>query len=89
MVRFMAESRGRTVARVDRLEAAFVRITEVLVSQNERLDGLRTELRGLGETLTDRLDRLIAITTKERTFGIERLDRVEARLERLERHVGI
>ena len=88
------------MARVDRLEAAFVRITEVLVSQNERLDGLRTELRGLGETLTDRLDRLgetltdrldrlIAITTKERTFGIERLDRVEARLERLERHIGI
>lgn len=49
----------------------------------------REETRAMRETLTDRLDRLIAITLKERTVGIERLANIEQRLARLEEHVGV
>jgi hypothetical protein len=41
------------------------------------------------EALSDRLDRLIAITVKERTAGLERMVSIEERLARLEAHVGI
>ena len=91
----MADSKN-TVARLDRLENAIVHITDVLVLQSERLDALRDEMRVTREALTgrldglgDRLDRLIAITTKERTFGVERLAKIEERLTKLEEHVGI
>ena len=111
----MAES--KYVARLERLEGAFVHITDLLVLQGDRLDsfreelvahrgemkglrgemhGLRDEMHGLREetramcnTLADRLDRLIAITTKDRTMGIERLANIEMRLARLEERVGI
>lgn len=104
----MADS--KYVARLERLEGAFVQITDLFVLQGERLDsireellanrremqGLRGEMEGLrGEThamrdaLSDRLDRLIAITTKDRTMSIARLASIEARLARLEEHVGI
>ena len=106
----MAES--KYVARLERLEGAFVHITDLLVLQGERLDGFREELvahrgemkslrgemnglrdemravreetRTLCHTLADRLDRLIAITTKDRTLSIERLATIEMRLARLE-----
>ena len=118
----MAES--KYVARLERLEGAFVQITDLLVLQGERLDGLREEMqglrgemqglrgevhgvrgemngvrdeirgvreetRGMCQTLADRLDRLIAITTKDRTMSIERLATIEARLMRLEERVGV
>ena len=118
----MAES--KYVARLERLEGAFVHMTDLLVLQGERLDtfreelvahraemkglrgamsGLRGEMSGLRDemravrdetrtmcnTLADRLDRLIAITTKDRTMGIERLANIEMRLARLEERVGI
>jgi hypothetical protein len=92
----MAQSRHHTVARVDRLETAFIRMTDVLVSQNERIDRVHSELQVLRESVTgrldavtDRLDRLIAISTKERTLGIERLSAIEERVARLERHAGL
>jgi len=91
----MAESKD-TMKRLDRLEGALVHMTDAIVLQGERLDGLRIEMRGMREavterleTVTDRLDRLIAITTKERTMGIERLANIEERLKRLEDRVGI
>jgi hypothetical protein len=104
----MAES--DYVARLERLEGAFVHITDLLVLQGERLDGIREELlanrsemRSLSDGLRaemhavreesrasrDRLDRLIAITIKDRTMSIERLASIEARLARIEEHVGI
>ena len=97
----MADS--KYVARLERLEGAFVHITDLLALQGERLDGIREELlanrnemhgmrgemHGLRETLSDRLDRLIAITIKDRTLSVERLAGIEARLARLEEHVGI
>ena len=65
-------------------------------SMAEQVDGLREdtratreETRTMRETLTDRLDRLIAITLKERTHGIERLANIEQRLARLEEHAGL
>ena len=91
----MAESKD-TMKRLDRLEGAIVHMTDAIVLQGERLDGLQVEMRGMREAVTvrldavtDRLDRLIAITMKERTMGIERLATIEERLKRLEDHVGI
>ncbi|HEX6763826.1 MAG TPA: hypothetical protein VF103_00075 [Polyangiaceae bacterium] len=102
----MADSKN-TMVRLDRLEGAFVHITDLLVLHSERMDfgfsslrdemhamreegrALREETRAMRESLTDRLDRLIAITTKERTSSIERLASIEARLARLEEHAGI
>lgn len=55
----------------------------------EETRATREETRAMRETLTDRLDRLIAITLKERTVGIERLANIEQRLARLEEHVGV
>jgi len=58
-------------------------------SMAEQVHGLREDTRTMRETLTDRLDRLIAITLKERTLGVERLANIEQRLARLEEHVGV
>jgi hypothetical protein len=55
----------------------------------EQTHGMREETRALRESVTDRLDRLIEITVKERTHGIERLAKIEERLSRLEERVGI
>src|SRR5690349_3273438 len=96
----MANSKDETMSRLDRLEAAFVHITDVLVLQSERMDAgfrsMRDETqpmhRALSDRLdavTDRLDRLIAVTMQERTLGIERLAKIESRLARLEEHAGI
>jgi hypothetical protein len=76
------------MARLDRLEGALVHITDVLVLQSERLDVLRDELRMTREALTNRLDRLITVTTQERTPGIERLASIEQRVARLEERLG-
>jgi hypothetical protein len=87
----MAESK-ETMKRLDRLEGAIVHMTDAIVLQGDRLDGLRDEMRGVRDAVsqvTDRLDRLIAITMKERTMGVERLVNIEQRLARLEEHVGI
>jgi hypothetical protein len=51
--------------------------------------GLREAVTDRLETVTDRLDRLIVITMKERTMGVERLATIEERLKRLEDRVGI
>ena len=83
------------MARLDRLEGAIVHVKDILVLQSERLDSLRDEIRGvhdetrvMREILTDRLDRLIAITTTERTAEVDRLANIERRLARLEERVG-
>ena len=58
-------------------------------SVREETRAVRDETRVMREVLTDRLDRLIAITTRERTTGIERLANIEQRLARLEERAGI
>ena len=84
----MTDSKN-TMARLDRLEGALVHITDALVLQGERLDVLRDEVRMTREALTERLDRLILVTTQERTLGIERLASIEARVARIEERIGI
>jgi len=83
----MADSKT-TMARLDRLEGALVHITDVLVLQGERLDVLRDEVRMTREALSERLDRLISVTTEGRTFGIERLASIENRVAKLEERIG-
>jgi hypothetical protein len=56
----------------------------------QEMKASRDEARAMRESVGDRLDRLMAITTtKERTSGIERLASIEARLARLEERAGI
>jgi hypothetical protein len=85
----MASSRDETVTRLDRLEAAVVHMTDVLVLQSERMDGGFRALSARIDGVTERLDRLIAVTIEDRTRSIGRLLSIEERLERLEKHVGI
>ena len=42
----------------------------------------------LGGGVNERLDRLIAVTMKERTGGVERLAEIERRLDKLEERAG-
>lgn len=97
----MAESKN-VMARIARLERdgdslkrIQVQTADILVDLSERLDRVRTELRGemqelrgemreLRESLEARLDRLIAVTTQERTHSIERFADLERRVARLE-----
>src|SRR6188768_3292495 len=83
----MADSKN-TMARLDRFEGAIVHVTDVIVLQSERLDVLRDEVRMTREALSERLDRLISVTTQERTFGIERIASIETRVAKLEERIG-
>ena len=81
------------------LKQAVLQITEVLIDQSNRMDsgfsrmetGFRAaheEAAELRRSLTERLDRLIAVTIEERTQGFGRLRELERRVERLEERVG-
>jgi hypothetical protein len=88
-LRSMSEQ-TRSMAEQTRLMAEQTRsMAEEVHGMREETRGMREETRAMRETLTDRLDRLIAITLKERTQGIERLSNIEERLARLEEHVGV
>src|SRR5262245_24515352 len=97
----MAESKS-TMVRLEKLERdsrdfkrALVQITEIPVDQRKRIeevgDSLGARIDALGtrmEGVTDRLDRLIAVTIQERTYSVERLVDIERRLTKLEDHAG-
>ncbi len=88
-IRGMSEQ-TRLMAEQTRLMAEQTRsMAEEVHGLREETRATREETRAMRETLTDRLDRLIAITLKERTVGIERLANIEQRLARLEEHVGV
>jgi len=71
------------------LKTAAWRTAEILADHSEQLSGLqRTVDERLG-AVTDRLDRLIAVTIQERTSSTERLGDIERRLARLEERVGV
>jgi hypothetical protein len=98
----MAESKT-TMARLEKVEResrdfkrALLQITDILVDQSERIDGVGKRVEELGGRIDDlrdslggRLDRLIAVTIQERTYSVERLADIERRLSRLEEHTGI
>jgi chromosome segregation ATPase len=85
------------------LKVAAWRTTEILIDHSQHLsrlqqstDGLQRSMDGMQRTMderlgavTDRLDRLIAVTIQERTASTERLGDIERRLARLEERVGI
>jgi uncharacterized protein involved in exopolysaccharide biosynthesis len=73
---------------VGELKQAVLQITEILVDQSRRMDAARDEALELRRGLTERLDRLIAVTIEERTQGFGRLRELERRVERLEERVG-
>jgi hypothetical protein len=94
------------MVRLERLEResrdfkrALVQITDILVDQSERIDGVSKRIEEVGQTLGGRidelsvslggrLDRLIAVTIQERTYSFERLADIERRLAKLEEHAG-
>lgn len=92
----MAQSKGNVE---ERLEEAVVNIAGILVDQSARIDygfrvareetqalrqELRQEMQGLRTSLTERLDRLISVTIRERTQTADRLADIELRLTKLE-----
>ncbi len=74
---------------VAELKTAAWRTTEILADHSERLSGLQRTIDERLGGVTDRLDRLIAVTIQERTAGTERLGDIERRLARLEERVGV
>jgi len=77
---------------VGELKQAVLQVTEVLVDQSSRMDAgfraARDEAIELRRGLSERLDRLIAVTLEERTLGLARLRDLERRLERVEERLG-
>jgi hypothetical protein len=71
------------------MRQAMTGMREDMTGLRGEMQAVRNETRTMREALSDRLDRLIAITLKERTTGVERLASIEERLARLETHVGI
>jgi hypothetical protein len=65
------------------------RTAEILADHSERLGGLQRTMDERLGAVTDRLDRLIAVTIQERTGSTERLGEIERRLARLEERAGI
>jgi hypothetical protein len=95
----MAEWQENVEERLARLEEAMVNIAGILVDQSARIDyGFRAgreetqalrrefslEMRELRTSLTERLDRLIAATLRDRTQTADRLANIEERLTKLE-----
>ena len=85
---FMAEWQRNVEERLARLEEAVVNIAGILVDQSARIDyGFRVAREDNLETrqaLTERLDRLIAATIRDRTQTADRLADIELRLTKLE-----
>ncbi len=71
------------------LKAAAWRTAEILADHSERLGALQRSMDERFGAVTDRLDRLIAVTLQERTSSTERLGDIERRLTRLEERGGV
>jgi hypothetical protein len=71
------------------IKTAARKSVEILTANSERLGGLQRTLDERLGAVTDRLDRLIAVTIQERTGSTERLGEIERRLARLEERAGI
>lgn len=99
----MAQSNRNVEERLARLEEAVINVAGILVDQSARIDygfrvareetqALRQEFRQeMGElrtSLAERLDRLIALTMRDRTQTAERLADIETRLTKLEENAS-
>lgn len=83
------------VEQSERIDSGFNRVHAEIHAVRGEIHGVRGEVHGVRgevqatrEALTDRLDRLIAVTIQERTLGFERLAEIELRLARLEERSG-
>jgi polyhydroxyalkanoate synthesis regulator phasin len=85
----MAADVGELKRDVADLKTAAWKTAEILTDHSERLGGLQRTLDERLGAVTDRLDRLIAVTIQERTGSTERLGEIERRLARLEERAGI
>jgi hypothetical protein len=75
--------------RVDALGHRVDALGDRVDALGDRMDaGFRT-LNTTQQSMVERLDRLIEVTIKERTYSAERFGDVERRLTRLEEHVGL
>jgi chromosome segregation ATPase len=82
------------------IKTAIWRLTEIVADHSERFSSLEKSLDTRFQSINDRLDRLVAMSLRERTESVERLARVERtasderlgeierRLTRLEERVG-
>lgn len=76
------------------LKGVLKRTTEILVDHSERLDRLQGSVDGLRRTfderfwaVTDRLDRLLAMTLAERTRSVERSGAIDRLFESIDRRL--
>jgi hypothetical protein len=87
---------GKLERDVDELKGAVIQISAILVDQSERMDAgfrslreeFRAEMNQMRSALTERLDRLIAVTIEERTLSASRLLDIERRVSKLEERIG-
>ena len=73
----------------ERIDAVSAEVHAVRNEVHGVREELREELRLSRTAITERLDRLIDATIRERTAGAERLASIEQRLAKLEERVGI
>jgi hypothetical protein len=76
------------VEQSERTSAEFKAVREEIQTLRGDLQTLRYEFQSTREALSERLDRLIAVTIKERSFGVDRLADLERRVARLEERAG-
>ena len=79
---------NRVHRELDEVRGEISSVRGEISSVRSEVSSVRSELQTTREALTERLDRLIAVTMQERTLGIERLAELERRLARLEAHAG-
>jgi len=75
--------------RLDTVTERLDKLTDRVDVVTDRLDRLTDRVDTGFRAMTDRLDRLIAVTIDERTRSYDRMHDFEKRLERLEERVGI
>jgi hypothetical protein len=85
----MAADVGEIKRDVGEIKTAAWKTAEILADHSERLGAIQRTLDERLGAVTDRLDRLIAVTIQERTGRTERLGEIERRLSRLEERAVI
>ena len=76
------------VGHSDRMDAMQRSMDAMQQSMSAMQQSMSAMQQGM-QSVVGRLDRLIEVTIRDRTQGVERMGDVERRLARLEEHVGI
>ena|SRR5215472_7752166 len=75
----------RHLASIDKTMQTASKLFELMNERLERLEGGQTRLVEGQKLVVDRLDRLVEATTRERILSLERVARIELRLDAVER----